>query len=193
MNNKTPGHTKLLADLFFSFAGISLFTVGGGPAMIPLVIDLASVRRNWLSKDDMMECLTVCQSLPGGVIMNMSAYIGRRLCGLPGMLWAVLGAILPTATLAILVGILLGALGENTYALGAIQGAKAAAAGLVFVSFVRLGKGAFQKPVLWVAAFAAMAVIVVLHVSVIWVIIAGGFVGWVVYQAVRRQQGAGGD
>jgi chromate transporter len=89
--DKRSNSWRLLADLFFSFVRISLFTVGGGPAMIPLVMDLATEKKGWLSNDEMLVCLTVCQSLPGGIIINMASYIGRRLLGTKGMIAAAFG------------------------------------------------------------------------------------------------------
>ena len=185
MNKNKSFDLRLLVDLFFSFARISLFTVGGGPAMIPLVIDLATEKKKWLSNEEMMECLTVCQSLPGGIIINMASYIGRRLLGTKGMITAAIGVVAPTTVLAVLVGIFLGNLGDNVYAAGAVQGAKAAAVGLVLATFIKLGKNTFDKPYYWAIAAAVILAIVVLHVFAIWAIIAGGAIGWFVYMAKK--------
>ena len=173
---------KLLADLFFSFAKISLFTVGGGPAMIPLVVDLGTNKRGWLSEEEMMDCLTISQSLPGGIIINMASYIGKKLCGTAGMLFAAFGAVIPSAVLAVVVAVFLGHLGDNVYATGAILGAKAAAVGLVLAAFIKLGAAANKTILAWVMTFAAMAAIIVFHVLVIWVIIAGGVIGWLAFK-----------
>jgi len=187
MSRERPGSPKLIADLFFSFAKISLFTVGGGPAMIPLVVDLATKRRDWLSQEEMMDCLTISQSLPGGIIINMASYIGRRLCGTTGMLFAAFGVVLPTATLAVLIGVLLGHLGDNVYATGAIQGAKAGAVGLVLATFFKLGAQVNEERLSWVVAVCAMAAVLIFHVSVILVIIAGGLLGWIMFMKRRRE------
>ena len=181
---------RLLLDLFLSFARISLFTVGGGPAMIPHVMELAVEKKGWLSKEDMMECLIVCQSLPGGIIVNMASFIGRRLLGTKGMIASTLGAVAPTAILAVLVGLFLGNLGENIYATGAVQGAKAAATGLVLATFIKIGRNTFNKPVYWVVAFISIAAVVVLKISAIWIIIAGGLIGWIIYMANRKKEKA---
>ena len=185
--SKKPPKIKSLADLFFSFARISLFTVGGGPAMIPLVMELATDKRGWLSKEDMVECLTVCQSLPGGIIINMASYIGRRLYGTVGMIFAAFGAVIPTAALAVIIGVFLGNVGDSVITIGAVTGAKAAAAGLVLATFIKLGKNTLKKPLNWAIALAAIVLIVVLHVSAVWIIVAGGAVGWLVYQVTKKK------
>jgi len=185
MKNERRVNLKLLVNLFFSFARISLFTVGGGPAMIPLVVDLATEKRGWLSKEEMMDCLALSQSLPGGIIVNMASYIGRRLCGTAGMVFAAFGVVFPTAALAIIVGLLLGHFGENAYALGAVQGAKAAAVGLVLATFFKLGGATLKAKPHWLIAFAAMAAIIVFHVSAIWVIVAGAGIGLIFFRKRR--------
>ena len=156
--------------------------------MIPLVMNLATEQRSWLSKEEMMECFTVCQSLPGGIIINMATYIGRRLLGTRGMIAAAFGVVTPTAVLAVLVGIFLGNLGENVYAAGAVLGAKAGAVGLVFATFINFGRNTFKKPFYWLIAIAVVFAIVVLHVFAIWVIIAGGVFGWIVYMSGRKKE-----
>jgi len=187
MKSEKPVTPKLLADLFFSFARISLFTVGGGPAMIPLVVEMATEKRGWLSKEEMIDCLTIAQSLPGGIIVNMAAYIGRRQCGTAGMLAASFGVFTPTAALAVIVGVLLGGFGDNAYVLGAIQGAKAAAVGLVLAAFIKLGTSNLKTRRPWVIAFCAMAAIIIFHVNAIFVILAGGVLGLVMSKFKREE------
>ena len=180
---------KLLADLFFSFAKISLFTFGGGPAMIPLVLEMVSERRGWLSKDEMLDCLTIAQSLPGGIIINMASYVGRRLCGTAGMLFAAFGVVFPAAVLAVVVGVLLGYFGENIYVTGALHGAKAAAVGLVLAAFFKLGAANLKTALAWVIAACAMAAIIVFHISAILVIVAGGLLGIILSKYIERRAG----
>ena len=158
--------------------------------MIPLVVNLATERRGWLSEEDMMDCLTIAQSLPGGIIVNMATYIGKRVAGIPGMIVAAIGVTFPTATLAVIVGVTLGNLWDSVYVTGAVHGAKAAAAGLVLATFIKMGASVLKTPVNWALAAAAMAAVLIFHVSVIWIIIAGGAFGYIRYRA-RRGAAAG--
>jgi Chromate transport protein ChrA len=155
--------------------------------MIPLVMDLAVKKKGWFSEEEMLECLTISQSLPGGIIVNMGSFIGKRLCGTPGMLMAAIGAVFPTATLAVIVGVFLGGLDNNAYALGAMQGAKAAAVAIVIITFFRLGSKTLNKSIQWIAAVAVIVLIIVLNVSPIWLILAGAGLGLLVYYVQRKR------
>ncbi|MDR1571089.1 MAG: chromate transporter, partial [Clostridiales Family XIII bacterium] len=112
-----------LWDLFSSFFVISLVTVGGGAAMIPLVVDFAVERKKWLSEEGMVDCLAVCQSLPGAIIINIATYIGKKTGGLAGALAAALGSVAPAFATIMLVMLFIDRLGGNSHLAGALDGA----------------------------------------------------------------------
>ncbi|MDR2355693.1 MAG: chromate transporter [Clostridiales Family XIII bacterium] len=150
----------LLWALFSSFFVIGLVTVGGGAAMTPLVVDCAVRKRRWISESEAADCLALCHSLPGAIVINAGIYIGRKTGGLAGALAAAAGIVAPSFIVIIAMLFLLGTLGENPRILGAFEGAKAAAAALVVVACLRIGKGLIKKATdvaLAVLAFAAIA------------------------------------
>ena len=55
--------------LFFEFFKIGLFTFGGGYAMIPLVREVV-LNYNWLTEDEFISFLGVCESTPGPLSIN---------------------------------------------------------------------------------------------------------------------------
>ena len=57
--------------LFYTFAKIGMFTIGGGYAMIPL-IEREIVKKKWMSKEEFMEMFALTQSLPGVFAVNIS-------------------------------------------------------------------------------------------------------------------------
>jgi chromate transporter len=129
--------------------------------MIPLVADFAVERKKWLSGEEMVDCLAVCQSLPGAIIINIGAYIGKKTCGFAGAVAAALGSVTPAFVTIILVMLFIDGLGENSRLAGALDGAKAAAAALVIVACLRIGKGAvngLRDRILAAVSFAAVGV-----------------------------------
>ena len=57
------------------FAKIGAFTIGGGYAMISLIQN-EIVRRKWLSEDDFSELITLSQTAPGLLAVNISIFTG---------------------------------------------------------------------------------------------------------------------
>jgi chromate transport protein ChrA len=88
---------KLLLELFLSFFKIGAFTFGGGMAMLPVIRRVAVEEKQWLSDDEMIDCLALSQSLPGMLAINAAIYIGNRQKGYIGAVMAAAGAILPSS------------------------------------------------------------------------------------------------
>lgn len=81
--------------LFFTFARIGMFTIGGGYAMVPL-IERDVVNKGWLSKEEFLDVFAMAQSMPGVFAVNISIFVGYKLKGIPGSIMCALGTILPS-------------------------------------------------------------------------------------------------
>ncbi|MCI5783091.1 MAG: chromate transporter, partial [Bacteroidales bacterium] len=61
-----------------------MFTFGGGWAMISIVQREVVDKNKWLTNDEFLDLITVTQSLPGILAVNMSVVIGDRLSKMKG-------------------------------------------------------------------------------------------------------------
>ncbi|GFR35970.1 hypothetical protein TCEA9_17820 [Thermobrachium celere] len=86
----------MLFELFMSFAKIGAFTLGGGYAMVPLIQEEVVEKKKWIDREEFLDILAVSQSTPGALAINMSVYIGYRLRGVLGSIFAALGCVLPS-------------------------------------------------------------------------------------------------
>ena len=179
--------------LFWEFFKIGLFTIGGGMAMIPQIQQVVVKDREWLTEEEMVDCIAVSQAMPGVIAINSATYIGKRTQGIWGAIAATLGVVMPSFLIILIVVTLLGAVGENQYVTGAFTGIKAAVCGLILVTTVRLGKQILRTVFQWVLAIAALIVIAVFGVTAVWAILAGALLG-ILYQSIKmRRQRAGQD
>ncbi len=87
---KGPSLREIIAS--FLHLGISAF---GGLAMIEPVRRRVVEDQGWLSQTEFLEGLALCQMAPGATVVQLAAYTGYRLRGLPGALAAAAGFILP--------------------------------------------------------------------------------------------------
>lgn len=99
MNNKT----QKIGQLFLTFLKIGAFTFGGGYAMIPLIQKEVVDKRKWITNDDILEIVAIAESTPGPIAINSATFVGFRICGFWGALFATLGVIIPS--FAIIFGI----------------------------------------------------------------------------------------
>ncbi|MBI3287401.1 MAG: chromate transporter [Chloroflexi bacterium] len=85
-----------LLHIFLTFAKVGLFGYGGGPSMIPLMQQEVVEVNRWLSAQEFIDALALGNALPGPIATKMSAYVGYKLSGLPGVMAGVSGTILPS-------------------------------------------------------------------------------------------------
>ncbi len=75
---------------------IGAFTFGGGWAMISIIEREVIDHHRWLSREEFLDLLSLAQSLPGILAVNISVAVGQRLRGTRGSVVAALGTILPS-------------------------------------------------------------------------------------------------
>jgi len=89
--------------LFWTFFKLGLFTFGGGYAMIPLIQAEIGERKKWMRSDEILDIVIIAESTPGPIAVNAATYVGYKVGGFFGALFATIGLVLPS--LAIIFGI----------------------------------------------------------------------------------------
>lgn len=82
---------KFFTSMFF----ISAFTFGGGFVIIPLMRKKFVEELGWLEENDMLDLIAIAQSSPGAVSLNVASQLGYRCDGVRGMLFGILGTLIP--------------------------------------------------------------------------------------------------
>ena len=177
-----------LAELFFEFFKLGLFTIGGGMTMIPLLQGIVSDRKKWLTPDEVVDCIAVAQSLPGVIAINMATYVGHRKKGIPGAVCATAGVILPSLISIILVIEVLRGIGDNRYVTGALMGIRASATGLIAFSAYSVGKKVLKDGFCWAVAIAAFALITFLDVSIVYIVLGAAVLGVLMSVLTRNKE-----
>ena len=145
--------------------------------MVPVMQEKVCDERKWMTEEEVLDCLAVCQSLPGVIAINMATYIGYYKKGLKGALVATFGVLIPSFVIIILVVTILGSVKDNTYVQGALMGFKAAATGLIAYAGVNMAKKALTGAFQWVVALVALVLIAILGIDAVWVILGGILIG----------------
>ena len=178
---------KAYFQLFITFFKIGLFTVGGGLAMLPLIQRAVVEDRKWMTEEEMVDCLTVCQSLPGVMSINAATYVGKTQKGIPGALVASLGTVLPSFVLILLAILFLQTIGDNAHIQGAFSALKAASCAMILYAAYIMGRKVMRSVFAWVLAITSFVMIVFLGLAVPWVILLGVLSG-LILMAVAAQK-----
>lgn len=92
---------KRLWLLFFTFFKIALFVIGGGLAMLPVIEQTFSQKHKYLKQEDILDMILLTQTVPGLIAVNAALYVGRKVAGLTGAVFSVIGVILPSVLMII--------------------------------------------------------------------------------------------
>ena len=185
------GKTSLF-DLFFTFFKLGLFTFGGGYAMIANIRDIVLEKKNWLTEDELFQVITIAESTPGPIAINLATYVGYQKGGVLGSACATLGVVLPSFIIIYLISFILDAFMENPYVAGAFDGIKCAVAFLI----IRAGWGMLKKlekkpmPVIVLCLTVGLMLtfeLLAVNVSTVVLILAGGISGIVAYGLLNRK------
>ena len=76
-------------NLFKAFFKIGAILLGGGYVIVPILEEMLVQKRNWLTKEEVIDFYCVAQCLPGIVAINTAILIGNKLLKLKGALVSV--------------------------------------------------------------------------------------------------------
>lgn len=148
-----------VGELFVGFLGLGLISFGGA---LPFVRRAVVEQRRWLSSEEFIDLLGLCQFLPGGNVINLSVAIGMRFRGAMGALAAITGFIAVPSLIVIALGVVYAKTQHDPIVHHMFGGLAAAAAGLLIAMAMKVAKPIVRSPEgIFVAAviFAAIALV----------------------------------
>lgn len=165
--------------LFFVFAKIGLFTLGGGYAMLPLMEQELVDKRPWLSRAEFLDIVAVAQAAPGIFAMNMAVLAGYRRGRVWGSLFASLGAALAPFFIILLLAAFLSSYQDNPIVIRIFKGVRPAVVALIAVPVFRLARQAgIGWKTVWISILSA-GLVWLLHVSPVYIVLGAGLGGYV--------------
>lgn len=166
--------------IFWSFIKITSLVVGGGYAIIAAAQQEFVERRKWLTDDDVLEMITITQTVPGILACNAAVYIGWRLAGLSGAIAGLLGAVLPSLTIITLIAAGMKSIEhfiQAPFVQGMFRGVIASIVAMVIATALKMRTKAVKGIFGWcigIGAFLAMSVFRVRPFYIILAAIAAG-------------------
>lgn len=124
-------------NLLWTFFKIGLFTIGGGQAMIPMIMRDV-VANGWLSENQLVDFIAISECTPGAFAINIATYTGTQMAGIPGAICATLGVVLPSLIIITLVVKLLSKFIQKDPVQEVFAGVRATVTGLLLAVFVGL-------------------------------------------------------
>lgn len=129
-------------DLFITFMKIGGFTLGGGPAMVPMMEQEIVNHYHWLTKEEFLDILAVSQATPGIFAVDMASHIGYKLGGVRSGICAALGVIAPSLVIILFIAIIFARFRDNYWVNCAFMGIRPAVVALLAVPVFSMAKSA---------------------------------------------------
>lgn len=167
---------KDLISLFFVFAKIGLFTLGGGYAMIPLMEKELSGK--YMSKKDFLDTLALAQAAPGIMAINMAILTGYKVRSIRGSIFTAFGAALPSFVIILLLALFFATYQDNPIVRHIFMGVRPAVIALILVPVFNLAKAAdITWKTIWIPVLVALLVWLG-GISPVYLVIAAGLMGY---------------
>lgn len=143
---------NLLLLLLWEFFKTGLFAIGGGPATIPFLMEMAR-KYPWFSLEELSDMIAISESTPGPVGINMATYAGFTTLGLFGGILSTLALILPSIVIILIIARFLEGFQENKIVKAVFKGVKPAVTAMIAVAVISMIQvslfedgGDFTKP-----------------------------------------------
>lgn len=138
---------KLCLKLFLVFAKIGVMTFGGGYAMLPILQREIVEKRKWATDEELMDYFAIGQCTPGIIAVNTATFIGQKLKGFFGGIFATLGVIFPSLVIISLLAGVIEAFSHIEWVQNAFGGIRICVCVLILNSVVKLGKKAITDKI----------------------------------------------
>lgn len=161
--------------------------------MLPLLDAELVQKRQWLTKEEMVDCIAIAQSMPGIIGANISVSVGYKVAGISGALAATAGMIAPPFLTILLVAMCFLSISGNRWIDNAFAGIRAAICALILLSAIKLGKSILKAPFPILLASISFCILTFLpQINAIWTILgaaAAGLIRMVFLQIQERRKG----
>lgn len=174
-------------DLFVTFLKISTFTVGGGPAMLPLIEQSAVYDKKWITEEEFVDMVALSQSIPGPIAVDTAVYIGYKVAGIAGSISAVFGATLSAFVAILVIAIYFTNLNQNKAVEAVFMGLRPAVVALLAIPVLKMAKSLKINPKTIIIPVVTAILVSFCNISAVYIIIASGL-GGLAYGYMRRRR-----
>lgn len=188
-NKRRENQKNILKKLFVSALYLSTFTFGGGYVIVTLMKKKFVDEYHWIEKDEMLDLVAIAQSAPGPIAVNGATVVGYRLAGVPGMLAAIMGTIIPPFLIISLISVFYNAFRSNYFVSQMLEGMQAGVGAVVAAVTYEMGAGIIHgkntmSMLIMAGAFMASCIF---GVNVVYIVIICGMIGVVRTWIAKRR------
>ena len=181
---------KNLFNLYFSFAKIGTFTIGGGFAMMPMMQSELIEKRKWITDEELIDYYAVGQSTPGIVAVNVATFVGYKQMGIIGGIFATLGMVSPSLVIIMILGSLINSINDFPIIQKALKGINVAVAALLTSTIINFMKKTIKKFTNAIFMMISFLLVFVFKLPSFWIILFALLIGVVLTYKEKKKVAA---
>lgn len=181
-----------IGEIFYTFLTIGTITIGGGPGGIPIIQGYIVDKKQWITQEEMLDYVTMSQSMPGAISAHIAAFIGHKLRGKPGAIAATLGGVLPAFLSIIGIAVFLRPFLENPILQNAFKGIRIGVLGLIVNAAYRMGTVMNWTKGYIILTLLSLGVFVFTNTNPILLFVVGAAIGLLNFRIRARKEGGVG-
>lgn len=148
----------ILLRIFAEFCKIGVISFGGGNAIFPILHREVVENLHWITEQDFLNMVSIAETTPGPIGMNLSTFIGFKLAGLLGAVVATLAYDLPSFLIMLGVVMAVAKVKENRVYKGFVSTIMVVVLVLLMRAVQLIAQGGFHEPGPYLVAVIAFAV-----------------------------------
>ena len=181
---------KNLFNLYFSFAKIGTFTIGGGLAMMPMMQSELIQKRKWITDEELIDYYAVGQSTPGIVAVNVATFVGYKQMGIIGGIFATLGMVTPSLVIIMILASLINSINDFPIIQKALKGINVAVAALLTSTIINFMKKTIKKFSNAIFMMISFLLVFVFKLPSFWIILFALLIGVVLTYKEKKKVAA---
>jgi len=182
-----------LFEITTTFMKVGGFTLGGGYAMLPMIEREVIDRKKWIERQEVLDIYALAQSVPGAIAINSAMFIGYRLRGLLGAIFAGIGMITPSLLVILIIAQGFSKVQDNRMVISIMQGARAGVVALIVFVTWSIAKRSIKGRVDLTIGLAALVAVTFDLVSAVGVLLISALLGIVAYRLQDKKAGPQDD
>lgn len=156
---------------------MGIVNFGGGYALLPLLQKELVEKREWATNEEITDYYAIGQCTPGAIAVNVSTFIGYKIKGVLGGIFATLGFVSPAFIIIFLIATVLNQFADLWFVQSAFKAIRATVFVLVLSAIVKLSKKSIVDWVTLGIAVIVLGLTIFTEIPLFIYVILAGFVG----------------
>lgn len=129
----------MILKLYLIFLKIGMMAFGGGYAVIPLINEFVVKENGWMTPQEFLDLISISQMTPGPIAINSATFVGQKVGGIIGSIFATAGVVTFQFILMMILGYFLFSKNKTFKLLDwMLNGIKAGVVSLILITAISL-------------------------------------------------------